>query len=129
MSKQPSMRTALGKVQGLGSARHGAGTFIGLRVTSIALLVLVPWFLYSIVGAVRGGYDGALEWISDPVNAVLVLITVGASLHHMQLGMKEVVEDYIGRKSTKFFLLILNAFFAVLLFAAAAYAVLKIAIA
>ena len=128
-SKQNSIRTPLGKVRGLGSARHGAGTFIGLRVASIALLFLVPWFLYSIVGAVRGGYDGALEWIADPVNAVLVLITVGVALYHMQLGMKEIIEDYIGRKGTKFFLLILNTFFAVVLFAAAAYAVLKIAIA
>jgi succinate dehydrogenase / fumarate reductase, membrane anchor subunit len=124
-----SIRTPLGKVQGLGSAKHGAGAFIALRLSSLALLVLVPWFLYSIVGAVRGGYDGALAWIADPLNAVLLLIAVGAALHHMQLGMKEIVEDYIGRKSTKFFLLILNAFIAIALFAAAAYAVLKVAIA
>jgi len=124
-----SIRTPLGKVQGLGSAKHGAGAFIALRLSSIALLVLVPWFLYSIVGAVRGGYDGALAWIADPINAVLLLIAVAAALHHMQLGMKEIVEDYIGRKSTKFALLILNAFIAIALFAAAAYAVLKVAIA
>lgn len=125
---QQSIRTPLGKVRGLGSAKHGAGHFIALRVTSVALVVLVPWFLYSLVAAVRGGYDGALAWISDPVNAVLLLLAVGASLHHMRLGMQEVVEDYIGRKSTKFTLLILNTFICVTLFAAAAYAVLKIAI-
>jgi len=43
MSKpQPTMRTALGKVRGLGSAKHGAGHFIAQRVTAIALVVLVP---------------------------------------------------------------------------------------
>lgn len=126
---KPSIRTPLGKVQGLGSAKHGAAHFITLRVSAIALLFLVPWFLYSLVGAVRGGYDGALAWISDPINAVLVLIAVAAALYHMRLGMKEIVEDYIGRKGTKFFLLILNTFVTVVLFAAAAYAVLKIAIA
>lgn len=128
MAKE-SLRTPLSRVRGLGSAKHGAGHFIALRVSSIALIFLVPWFLYSIVGAVRGGYDGALGWIADPVNAILTLIAVGAALHHMKLGMQEIVEDYIAKKSTKFTLLILNAFVAVVLFAAAAYAVLKIAIA
>ena len=130
MSKpQPTMRTPLGKVRGLGSAKHGAAHFITLRVAAVALVVLVPWFLYSVLGAVRGGYDGALAWIADPLNAVLILLAVGAALYHMRLGMQEIVEDYIGKKSTKFTLLILNTFACIALFAAAAYAVLKIAIA
>ena len=41
--------------------------------------------------------------------------------------MQVVIEDYIGRASTKAVLLILNTFVSVLLFAAAAFAVLKIA--
>ena len=128
MSKE-SIRTPLGKVRGLGSAKHGAGHFIKQRVSAIGLLFLVPWFLISLIGAVRGGYDGALAFIADPVNAVLILLAVGAALYHMRLGMPVVVEDYIGRKSTKAVLLILNTFICVALFAIAAYAVLKIAIA
>ncbi len=130
MSKQQaSMRTPLGKVRGLGSAKHGAGHFITQRVSAVALVFLVPWFLISLIGAVRGGYDGALAWVSDPINAVLILLAVGAALYHMRLGMQVVVEDYIARHSTKAVLLILNTFVCVVLFAAAAYAVLKIAIA
>ena len=128
MSKQ-SIRTPLGQVRGLGSAKHGAGHFIAQRVSAIALLFLVPWFLISLIGAVRGGYDGALAFIADPFNAVLILLSVGAALYHMRLGMPVVIEDYIGRKSTKAVLLILNTFVCVALFAIAAYAVLKIAIA
>ena len=60
MSKPESIRTPLGKVRGLGSAKHGAGHFIAQRVSAIALIFLVPWFLISLIGAVRGGYDGAL---------------------------------------------------------------------
>lgn len=126
---QESIRTPLGKVRGLGSAKHGAGHFIAQRVTAIGLVFLVPWFLISLIGAVRGGYDGALLWIADPVNAVLTLLAVGAALYHMRLGMQVVIEDYIAKNSTKAVLLILNAFICVALFAAAAYAVLKIAIA
>lgn len=129
MSKQQSLRTPLGKVRGLGSAKHGVGHFIAQRVSAVALIFLVPWFLISLIGAVRGGYDGALTFIADPVNAVLILLAVGAALYHMSLGMPVVIEDYIAKTSTKVFLLILNTFICVTLFAAAAYAVLKIAIA
>ena len=128
MSKQ-SIRTPLGQVRGLGSAKHGAGHFITQRVSAIALVFLVPWFLITLIGAVRGGYDGALTYIADPFNAVLIILTVGAALYHMRLGMQVVVEDYIAKNSTKAVLLILNTFICITLFAAAAYAVLKIAIA
>jgi succinate dehydrogenase / fumarate reductase membrane anchor subunit len=128
MTKQ-SIRTPLGQVRGLGSARHGAGHFITQRVSAIALLFLVPWFLITLIGAVRGGYDSALIYIADPFNAVLIILTVGAALYHMRLGMQVVVEDYILKNSTKTVLLILNTFICITLFAAAAYAVLKIAIA
>jgi len=129
MARQESIRTPLGKVRGLGSAKHGAAHFVAQRVSAIALLFLVPWFMISLIGAVRGGYDGALAFIADPVNAVLILLAIGAALYHMRLGMPVVIEDYIGKKSTKAVLLILNTFICIVLFAAAAYAVLKIAIA
>jgi len=77
----------------------------------------------------RGGYDGALAYMADPFNAVLILLAVGAALYHMRLGMQVVVEDYIAKNGTKAVLLILNTFICVALFAAAAYAVLKVAIA
>jgi succinate dehydrogenase / fumarate reductase membrane anchor subunit len=128
MSKQ-SLRTPLGQVRGLGSAGHGAGHFIAQRVSAVALTFLVPWFLITLIAAVRGGHDGALAYVADPVNAVLILLTVGGALYHMRLGMQVVVEDYILRNSTKAVLLILNTFICIALFAATAYAVLKIAIA
>ncbi len=127
MSKE-SLRTPLGKVRGLGSAKHGAGHFITQRVSAIGLLFLVPWFLISLIGAVRGGYDGALAWVSEPLNAVLTLLAVGTALYHMRLGMQVVVEDYIAKHGTKNVLLVLNTFICIVLFVAAAYAVLKIAI-
>ncbi len=122
-----SIRTPLGKVRGLGAAKEGAHHFIVQRVSAIALLFLLPWFLISVLFAVRGGYQGAVDFIANPLNAVLALITVGATLYHMQIGMQVVIEDYIGKTSTRIFLLILNTFFSVALFATAAFSILEIA--
>lgn len=122
-----SIRTPLGKVRGLGAAKEGAHHFIVQRASAIALLFLLPWFLISMLLAVRGGYQGAVDFIANPLNAVLALMTVGATLYHMQVGMQVVIEDYIGKAGTRIFLLLLNTFFAVALFAAAAFSVLEIA--
>jgi succinate dehydrogenase / fumarate reductase membrane anchor subunit len=126
-SKQQSIRTPLGKVRGLGAAKEGAHHFIVQRVSAVALIFLVPWFLISLLAAVRGGYEGAIDFIANPLNAVLILLAVGVALYHMRLGMQVVIEDYIAKTGTKFFLLILNTFVSVGLFAAAAFSVLAIA--
>jgi succinate dehydrogenase / fumarate reductase membrane anchor subunit len=97
-------------------------------VSAIALVVLVPWFLITLIGAVRGGYEGALAYLSDPLNAVVVILAVSAALYHMRLGMQVVIEDYIGKPGLRISLLVLNTFVCIALFATAAYAVLKIAI-
>lgn len=122
-----SIRTPLGKVRGLGAAKEGTHHFIGQRVSALGLLFLVPWFLVSLMSAVRGGYDGASDFIANPFNAVLILVTVGGAIYHMRIGMQVVIEDYIARTSTKFVLLILNTFVCVALFAAAGFAVLSVA--
>jgi succinate dehydrogenase / fumarate reductase, membrane anchor subunit len=126
-SKQQSIRTPLGKVRGLGAAKEGAHHFIVQRVSAIALIFLVPWFLISLLAAVRGGYAGAVDFIANPLNAVFVLLAVGVALYHMRLGMQVVIEDYIAKTGTKLFLLILNTFITVGLFAAAAFSILEIA--
>lgn len=128
-----SMRTPLGQVRGLGSAKDGVGHFIKQRASAVALIFLIPWLLISIgqLGQVNLGaqvrYENAIEWLSQPLNAVLTLITIGASLYHMRLGMQVVIEDYIGKHGTKLALLLLNTFATIGLFVLAAFAILKVA--
>ena len=52
-------RTPLGRVRGLGSAKHGVGHFIGQRVSALALIVLVLWGVYSALGLAQADYSGA----------------------------------------------------------------------
>jgi len=122
-----SLRTPLGKVRGLGSARSGVGHFIAQRLTAIALAILVPWLLIGLIGAAGSGHEGAVAWLSHPLNAVLTLAAVGAGAHHMRLGIQVVIEDYLHGPFGRTACLILNTFAAVLLFTAAAYSILRIA--
>jgi succinate dehydrogenase / fumarate reductase, membrane anchor subunit len=122
-----SIRTPLGKVRGLGSAKEGSGHFIGQRVSAIALIVLVPLFLVSLLSATAAGFDGARAWIAQPLNAILTLLATGAALYHMRLGLQTVIEDYIGKTAARIALLIANTFVALGLFVACAYSVFTLA--
>jgi succinate dehydrogenase / fumarate reductase membrane anchor subunit len=112
--------------RGLGSARSGTSHHIRQRVSAIALAVLIPWFLFSIIRTVQTGYVGAAEWVSQPWNAILLVLTAGAAFFHMRLGMQVIIEDYISKHSTRTALLILNTFAVIALFVSVLMAVLKI---
>ncbi len=120
------MTTSAKNVRGLGSAGTGTAHHIRQRVTALALLFLVPWFMYSIIHACKAGYEGALAWVAQPVNAILLILTLSAALYHMRLGIQVVIEDYIAKSGTRQALLILNTFAVFALAVATILSVLKI---
>lgn len=126
MSSKQDFITPTARARGLGSAKAGTEHHIRQRVSAIALIFLVPWFLFSVINAVQAGHDGALDWVAQPWNAILLILTCGAAFYHMRLGMQVVIEDYIYTPGMKSALLILNSFACIALFVATAVSVLKI---
>lgn len=122
-----SMRSALGRVRHHGASGEGTGHFIAIRWTSIALAILAPWFVVAAALAIRdGGYTATIDFLSDPVNAVGVILLIVVSFYHMSMGMQEVILDYIHKPFTKVLLLLLNAFVPAVLGAGAVFAVLLV---
>ena len=122
-----SYRTSLSRARGLGSAKHGVGHWLSERLTSIALVPLTLWALYSGLILARAGYDGAVVWLASPVNAVLLVLLLAVGFLHMHAGLRVVVEDYFHTKLNKGALLLLNLFVCVLGAALAIFSVLKVA--
>jgi succinate dehydrogenase / fumarate reductase membrane anchor subunit len=124
-----SYRTPLSRALGLGSAKHGAGHWISERISSIALVPLTIWIAYSVLRLASGDYTLAVHWVSDPLNATLLVLTFAIAFSHMHAGMRVVVEDYIHKTLTKSALLILNLFVCGLAGALAIVSILKVAFA
>lgn len=120
-------RTPLARARGLGSAKSGVGHFIAQRVSALALVVLIPLFVWSIASLPSADYETARAWIGSPLGAILTLLTLTATFYHMRLGLQTVIEDYIHKPVTKAFLLSANTLIAAGLWIAALYAVLAIA--
>jgi succinate dehydrogenase / fumarate reductase, membrane anchor subunit len=121
-------RTPLGRVRGLGSAKHGVGGFIAQRVSAAALVLLTLWSVYAALSLAGAGFDAAQAWLRAPVNAILLALLIGVGMFHMRIGMAEVILDYIERPATKAALLTLNLFVAWLGGAIGVFAVLKVAL-
>jgi succinate dehydrogenase / fumarate reductase membrane anchor subunit len=122
-----SYRSPLGKVRGLGSAKDGTAHWWAQRLTAVALVPLTIWFVYAVVTMLGADRPQIIEWLSDPVTAVLMVVLLGATFHHGQLGLQVVIEDYVHNEGMKLALIILVKFAAVLLALGAIFAVLRIA--
>lgn len=119
------MTTPLKKVRGLGSAREGTGHFWRVRLSSIAL---VPLSLFAVgwVLSLRGaGYAEVHASLANPFIALVMAAFLLASLDHMRLGMKEIIEDYAHAEGSKLALLVLNTFFTLAVGIAVILALLK----
>ncbi len=77
------------------SERHGAGEWMQERLSSLILVPLTLWGLWSAWSLTGAGYDGALDWFRSPLNAVLMAVSLLASLWHMNMGLTVIVDDYI----------------------------------
>lgn len=121
------MRTPLKNVRRLGSARAGTGTFLKQRVTAIANVFLIGFFIWLVASLAGADYAEARTMLSHPAVAVAVIILMISVTVHMRIGMKEIIEDYVHAEGIKIALLLLNAAFALLVAAASIFAVLKLA--
>jgi succinate dehydrogenase / fumarate reductase membrane anchor subunit len=121
------MRTPLGKVRGLGASKTGTGAFIALRVTSVALLILLTLFVVVIVMLAGEPYDVVRATLASPFWAVVLFAGILLTTVHMRIGMQVIIEDYVHADMLKFVALIANWLFAWGVGLVAAFAVLKIA--
>lgn len=83
------------------SERHGAGDWVQERLSSLILVPLTLWGLWSGWALAGSGYGGALDWFRSPVNAGLLAVTLLVSVWHMNLGLTVIVDDYIHRPASR----------------------------
>lgn len=110
------------------SERHGAGEWKAERLSSLVLIPLVVWALWSAWSLSGGGYDVALAWFRNPVNAVLLAVTLLVSVWHMNMGLKVIVDDYIHKPSSRGLLLGLIGLVCLLLAAASVFFIVRLAL-
>ncbi|MDF2763319.1 MAG: sdhD [Rhodospirillales bacterium] len=121
-------RSPVARVRGLGSAKEGVQHWWVQRLTALALVPLSIWFAAGVVALAGASHAEAAAWIGHPLNATLMILTLGLTFHHGQLGVQVIVEDYVHAEGAKLALLILVKLLALALAVAGALAVLRLMI-
>ena len=126
MAEHPSdLRTPLGRVRFLGSARTGTADAWLIHVTSLALIPLTIGFVWLMLDLLHKDYNGVRAELARPIPAILLLAFILAGIVHMELGMRSIIVDYI-RGQARAWALVANTCFAALLALACVYATLRI---
>ncbi len=120
-----SLRSPLGRVLGLGTARDGTSHWWGQRVSAVAVLLLGLWLAFTLATMDSFSHAAAVEFVATPMNSLLLLLLVAAMGYHSYLGVQVVIEDYVHAAGLKLFALILSRFAHIFFAVAAIFAVLK----
>lgn len=121
-------RTPLKNVRGLGAAKTGTEHFVLQRLTATALVPLTIWFLVFVLGLVNADYLAAVDAVSKPWNAMLLVGFLVATFWHAQIGLQVVLEDYIHNSLLALALQTTVRFIAVLGAIVSVFAVARIAL-
>ena len=126
MSAQPSMRTPLGRVRRLGSAKSGTTDFFRQRLTAIAMMLLIVPVVVIIMMLLGRNHAAAVQILGAPLVAIILTLFVIASCWHMKIGVQVVIEDYVHDERVKLVSVIANHFFTWVVGLAAIYAIVKL---
>lgn len=87
--------TPLGKVRGLGAAHEGGHHWLEERFTSVALVLLSLWLIFSLVMLPELSLDILTEWLGSAWGAIPMALLVITGFKHGFEGLKVAVDDYV----------------------------------
>jgi succinate dehydrogenase / fumarate reductase membrane anchor subunit len=122
------LRSPLGRAIGLGSAKEGVEHWWRQRVTALALVPLVLWFVISLIGLVGADRAALVAWVHQPMPAMLLILLLVATFYHAALGLQVVIEDYIHGEAMKLGTIVVMRLLCIVFVARGILAVLKLAL-
>lgn len=99
------------RFRGLGATRSGTDHFLKQRLTALANIPLVLFFLFVIVTHAHADYETMRAFLRHTLVSAALLALLGSAIWHMRLGMQVIIEDYIHHEALKLFALAANLLF------------------
>lgn len=111
------------RAMGLGSAKTGTAHFWSMKVSSVALLILIPLFVFTFGAALGGTYEEITAYYGRPGPAIIAALTLVVGFKHFNDGVQTLLEDYVHGTAQKVAIILMTC----LSYGAAAIGVFAIA--
>lgn len=103
MMNKNDLSSPLSHAKGTGPSGTGTATWWAQRVSALALIPMVIWFAYFMLKAVKLNTSEELMSIfTSPFPTMLLALFITLGLYHGNLGIKEIIEDYIHCNKMRF---------------------------
>jgi succinate dehydrogenase / fumarate reductase, membrane anchor subunit len=105
--------TGIGRVRGLGSAKHGSKHWIDQRLTAVGNILLTSWLLLSLLLLPNFEHKTLAAWLFQPLVAVPMMLMLVSIFSHVRLGLQVLIEDYVHDEGNKLAALTLLNFYVI----------------
>ncbi len=84
-----------------GSAKTGTEHFWNMTVSSVALLFLVPLFVFTFGPMLGQPHDAVIAHFARPFPAIIAALTIVVGFLHFKNGVQVLIEDYVHELARK----------------------------
>lgn len=89
------------RAYGMGAAHRGTEHHWRTYVSSVALLILVPLFVFTFGRVLGGTHAEVVAALARPWNAIVIAVGLAVGLLHFRQGQQVLWEDYSGGLTRK----------------------------
>lgn len=80
---------------GMGSAKTGTEHHWHMQISSYALIILVPLFMFTVGPVVGDPHDSVVAHFGRPFVAIITGLTLIVGFNHFRHGVQVLIEDYV----------------------------------
>ena len=83
------------RATGMGSAKSGTEHHWAMTVSSGALLILIPLFVFTVGPMLGASYEEVTAYFARPFPSVVAGLTIVVTFKHFADGVQALIEDYV----------------------------------
>lgn len=92
---------------GMGSAKTGTAHFWAMKVSSFALILLIPLFVFTFGPILGSEYAEVTAYFARPWPALVAALTIVITMMHFKDGVQTMIEDYVHGTAQKVTILVM----------------------
>ena len=83
------------RATGMGSAKTGTSHHWSMTLSSVALLILIPLFIFTFGPMLGAPHEEVTAHFARPFPAIIVGLTIAVTFKHFAGGVQTLIEDYV----------------------------------